>query len=197
MSRIRSSGAIEATAVWAKAAAIAILALAAGCSQPQGLSGLNHGELAKLEIAKTPAPPPSTPIQGPDGRQLTLGDLKGQVVVVNLWATWCAPCEKEMPTLARLQADYRGKAVKVVPVSLDKGAEDIAKARAKIAADAPLQFYHGPYDIAFALSPSVEGLPTTIFYDRSGRERARLSGGADWTKPEAHALIDRLLGLKG
>jgi thiol-disulfide isomerase/thioredoxin len=188
----------KAKPVWAGTAAIAILVLVAGCAKGagQGLDGLNKGDLAKLELAKAPVAPPPTPLEGPDGKALKLADLKGQVLVVNLWASWCAPCAKEMPTLAKLQADYRGKPVKVVAISLDKGAEDIDKAKARIAQSAPLGFYHGPYDIAFALNPAVEALPTTIFYDRAGRERARLTAPADWTKPEAHALIDRLLALK-
>jgi thiol-disulfide isomerase/thioredoxin len=180
-------------------AAIAILVLVDGCAKAggaQGLEGLAKGDMAKLELAKAPAAPPATQLQGPDGKALTLADLKGQVLVVNLWASWCAPCAKEMPTLAKLQAAYAGKPVKVVAISLDKGDEDIAKAKARIAQSAPLAFYHGPYDIAFALSPPVEALPTTVFYDRSGRERARLTAPADWTKPEAHAVIDRLLALK-
>ena len=175
-------------------AAFAILAALGGCAKG-GLQGAATGELAKLQLPKTAAPPPPTPIDGPDGRPLKLADLKGQVVVVNLWASWCAPCAAEMPTLAKLQADYAGK-VKVVPISLDKGDEGIGKAKARIAQNAPLQFYHGPLDISFALSPAVEDLPTTIFYDRDGHERARLTGPADWTKPEAHALIDQLLALK-
>jgi thiol-disulfide isomerase/thioredoxin len=198
MSEVRSGGGAKAWAVWAKAAAFAMLALAVGCARaPEGLSGLNRGELAKLEIAKAPTLPPSTPVEGPDGRQIKLADLKGQVLVVNLWASWCAPCAQELPTLARLETAYQGKPVKVITISLDKGDEAIGKARARIADNSPLQFYHAPYDLAFALSPAVENLPTTIFYDSSGRERARLMGGADWTKPEAHALIDRLLSLKG
>ena len=184
--------------MWAGSAAIAILVLVSGCGKaPEGLNGLAQGDMARLELAKTPAAPPPTVLQGPDGRSLTLADLKGQVLVVNLWASWCAPCAKEMPTLAKLQADYQGQPVKVVAISLDKGDEDIGKAKARIAQNAPLQFYHGPYDIAFALKPSVEALPTTIFYDREGHERARLTSPADWSKPEAHAVIDRLLALKG
>ena len=85
----------------------------------------------------------------------------------------------------------------VAPISLDKGDADIAKARAFIADKAPLKFYHGEYSLAFTITPPAEGLPTTILYDRTGRERARLSGGADWSTPEAHAVIDRLLKLKG
>ena len=200
MHEIRSEAACPpggtAKAVWAGLAAFAILALLGGCGQGQNLDGLAHGDMAKLEPAKTPAPPPPTAIDGPDGKTVTLADFKGQVLVVNLWASWCAPCQREMPTLAKLQADYAGRPVKVVAISLDKGEEDIAKAKARIAQNAPLAFYHAPYDLAFALAPPVEGLPTTLFYDSSGRERGRITAPADWTKPEAHAVVDRLLALK-
>ena len=134
--------------------------------------------------------------QGPDGRTFKIGDLKGQVVVVNLWATWCAPCVKEMPTLAQLQSRYSGKGVKVLAISLDKGDGDIAKAKAFIADKQPLAFYHGDYALAFAISPATEGLPTTLIFDRSGRERARLEGGADWSTDQAGRVIDHLLAEK-
>ena len=162
-----------------------------------GLKPLAVGEMGKLVVAEKIAAPPALTAQGADGRPVKLADLKGQVVVVNLWATWCAPCVKEMPTLAKLQAAYAGQPVKVMAISLDKGAEDLAKAKAFIADRPPLKFYHGDYDLAFqVVDPPVEGLPATILYDRSGHERARLSGGADWSTPEAKAVLNRLLSLK-
>jgi thiol-disulfide isomerase/thioredoxin len=157
-----------------------------------GLRSLAKGEMAKLVVDDKPQSQPIT-AQDAQGRTVRLSDLKDQVVVVNLWATWCAPCVKEMPTLARLQSEYAGKPVKVVAISLDKGDEDVAKARAFIADKPPLKFYHGDYSLAFALTPAVEGLPTTLIFDRQGRERARLTGGADWSTPAAKAVIDRLL----
>ena len=157
-----------------------------------GLKPLATGEMAKLQVAGAPAPAPALVAEGPDGKPVTLSDLKGRVVVVNLWASWCAPCVKEMPTLARLQADYGSKGLQVLPISLDKGAE-IDKARAFLADKAPLRFYHADYSLAFSLMPKEQGLPTTILYGRDGRERARLAGGADWTSPEARKVIDRLL----
>jgi thiol-disulfide isomerase/thioredoxin len=200
MSEVQSgerSPATRARRLWAGAGLIAIVALVYGCkAQPGSLSGLANGDMAKLVLASTPAAPPSIAVEGPDGKTLKLADLKGQVLVVNLWASWCAPCAKEMPTLARLQAAYKGKPVKVLAISLDKGEEDIGKAKARIAENAPLNFYHASFDLAFGLSPPVEALPTTVFYDSSGHERARLTAPADWTKPEARALIDRLLTLK-
>jgi len=192
----------KARLVWAALGVVAILAVLYGAyamvfkPPAKGLDGLAKGDMAKLELAAPPKAAPANALEGPDGRTLTLADLKGQVLVVNLWASWCAPCAKEMPTLARLQASYAGKPVKVLAISLDKGVGDIAKAKARIAENAPLGFYHAPYDLAFAFAPPVEGLPTTVIYDRSGRERARLVAPADWSKPEARAVVDRLLSLK-
>lgn len=197
MSRIQSSGrnaepgarGARLALLWA---GIGIIAILCGCSK-EGLKPLAKGEMAKLVVPDKVLAPAVIAAQGPAGEPVSLADLKGNVVVVNLWASWCAPCVKEMPTLARMQSDYAGKPVKVLAISLDKGADDIAKARAFIAARPPLKFYHGEYSLAFSITPPAEGLPTTILYDRSGRERARLSGGADWSTPEARAVLDRLL----
>jgi hypothetical protein len=97
-----------------------------------------------------------------------------------------------MPTLARLQAAYPGK-VLVAPISMDKP-ELRERARAFIGEHAPLAFYQDPnLALPFALTPAVEGFPTTILYGRDGREKARLSGPADWDGPQAKAVIDALL----
>jgi thiol-disulfide isomerase/thioredoxin len=181
------------------AAVVIVAALYAGYAlvfKPRGdLKSLATGPMAKLVVDAKPA---TQPIQalGPDGKSLSLADFKGDVVVVNLWATWCAPCVKEMPTLAQLQSRYAGKPVKVLPISLDKGADDIAKAKAFIADKAPLGFYRGDYAMAFAITPAAEGLPTTLIFDRAGRERARLEGGADWSTPQAGRIVDALLAEK-
>jgi thiol-disulfide isomerase/thioredoxin len=187
-----------AYALWGAAligAAAVLYVIAASLIKPGGavdLKTLAHGEMAKLEVGAKASPPPATPFLDGAGHSVTLADLKGPVLVVNLWATWCAPCVKEMPTLAKLQAVYPGR-VRVVPISMDRAA-DRERARAFIAEHAPLSFYQDPnYALAFALDPPVEGFPTTILYDRQGRERARLSGGADWSGPDARAVIDALV----
>ena len=179
---------------------VLVAALYAGYAllfKPHGgdLKALATGPMAKLVVDDKPMPQ-TLQAQGPDGKAMTLADFKGQVVVVNLWATWCAPCVKEMPTLARMQAHYAGKDVKVLPISLDKGDADIAKAKAFISDKPPLGFYHGDYALAFALSPPTEGLPTTLIFDRAGNERARLVGGADWSTDQADRIVDSLLAEK-
>ncbi|MEO8115465.1 MAG: TlpA disulfide reductase family protein, partial [Phenylobacterium sp.] len=127
------------------------------------------------------------------GKPLKLADLKGKVVVLNLWATWCAPCKIEMPTLARLQAAYAGRPVAVMVVSIDKP-EALAQAKAFIAAQAPLAFYNDPAaKLPWALKPAATGMPTTVIYGKDGFERGRVSGPAGWDGADAKAVIDRVL----
>ncbi|OYX31942.1 MAG: hypothetical protein B7Y99_09425 [Caulobacterales bacterium 32-69-10] len=157
-----------------------------------GMKAVATGAMAKLQET-TPTPPPPATFVDAEGKTLRISDLKGEVLVVNLWATWCGPCVKEMPTLAALQKAYEGKPVKVVAISID-AAKDTDKAKAFIATHAPLAFYQdSTLEIPFAFKPPAPGFPTTILFDKAGQERARLSGDADWSTPEARAVIDRLL----
>lgn len=165
----------------------------AAATAQRSLSGFKAGSLADLDIPVAPRPAPAQGFTDADGKPVTLADFKGQVVVVNLWASWCAPCKTEMPTLARLQAAYQTQPVKVLAISVDRDS-DLNLARAEIAANPPLALYRDPgYRLAFALEPRAQGFPTTILYDRAGRERARLSGDADWSSPEARGLIEALI----
>lgn len=151
------------------------------------------GELVKLVVPATPTPAPTVGFTDADGKAMTLADFKGQIVVVNLWATWCAPCRLEMPTLAKLAAAYQTQPVQVVAISVDRDA-DLNLAKTDIANNPPLKLYRDPgYKFAFGLKPTAAGFPTTIIFDKQGRERARLSGGADWNGKEARALIETLL----
>ena len=160
---------------------------------PGGLERVAKGEMAALQTPAEPLPAPVTTIYGPEGEPLRLADFKGEVVVLNLWATWCPPCVAEMPTLAKLAADYQGKPVRVVAVSIDRE-DDLEKARAFMAKNAPLAFYNDPnMKMAFDLKPPAPGMPTTVIYGRDGVERGRLAGGADWSGPDAKAVIDHVL----
>lgn len=153
------------------------------------------GDMGGLLLTGAGNPAPPTPILDAGDQPTTLGKLAGKVMVVNLWATWCAPCEKEMPTLAALQSAYRGR-VQVIAVSIDT-ADDREKARAFIGRYPPLAFYQDPNSkIEFAMVPPVEGTPTTVLYDAHGVERARLTGPADWSGANARAVIEALLAQK-
>ena len=187
--------AIGATVLIGGAAAVYVIGHHGGKPAPAGdLAPLAKGEMAKLSLSAG-AQAPATPILDASGKTITLKAIEGPVTVVNLWATWCPPCVKEMPTLAALQTAY-GDRIKVAAISVDK-VDDADRARAFIALHAPLAFYQDPKSaFAFALDPEAEGYPTTLIYDRQGRERARLSGGADWNGPDARAVIDALLAEK-
>lgn len=157
------------------------------------LKAVAHGEMRKLAPPAEATMAPSHVFYDAAGKPVKATDFKGKVLVLNLWATWCAPCVAEMPTLAKLAAEYAGKPVAIVPVSVDTPA-DVDKAKLFIAQHAPLGFYSDPeMKMPFALKPPAAGMPTTVIYGADGLERARLSGGADWSGADARAVIDHVL----
>lgn len=145
----------------------------------------------KLTMATGPVPSPDYTFFDSSGKPMKIADLKGKVVVLNIWATWCAPCVAEMPTLAKLQAAYAGKDVEVVTVSIDSETS-ATKARLFIARHDPLKFYHDR-EMKLPFKVNAPGAPTTVIYGRDGLEKARVAGEADWSGPEARALVDKVL----
>jgi thiol-disulfide isomerase/thioredoxin len=147
------------------------------------------GPLTGLEIADQAPAQPTETFTGADGKPVQLAAFKGKVVLINLWATWCAPCVTEMPTLAALQEGLGGKDFEVVAISVDKenAATEAKDELAKLSKGA-LTFYHDP-KMAIVYPLKARGFPTSILYDRQGKEIARLAGEADWNSPEARALI--------
>lgn len=160
---------------------------------PAQLETLKRGKLVKLEITKAPQPPPSLAFKDADGKDVTIASFKGKVTIVNFWATWCAPCLLEMPTFSRLAATYEGQKVAIVAISIDKDDKDM-QARALMAKNRPLAYYRDASgSMPFLLNPPAQGMPTTVIYDKKGIERARVSGEADWSGPEAMELVRSLL----
>ena len=163
--------------------------------KPGGLQGAAKGAMAKLQVLDKPVAEAPVRFVDATGRPVLLTDFKGHPVVLNLWATWCAPCVKEMPTLAALQGQVAGQGVKVLAVSMDNAAQS-GQAKAFIARHAPLDFYQ---DAKFAfltdMIPHPAGFPTTVLIDRKGYERAIYAGDADWSGPDARAAVDKLAGL--
>lgn len=153
---------------------------------------------AQSETLPDPTDPPRDPapftFQDASGNTLDLDAFAGQVVVLNLWATWCAPCRTEMPSLDALQAELGGEGLKVVALSLD---------RPSVQNDALVAFYDEVgvtqldvyRDTKMAASRALEapGLPTTIVIDKEGREVARKSGELDWASDEVVAMLEELI----
>ncbi len=155
--------------------------------------GLLKGSVAKFRLARDPKPLPDFAFVDGDDKARTLGDYKGKTVLVNFWATWCAPCVKEMPSLDRLQAAMGKETFAVLPLSLD------GPSRPKVApfyeekklANLGIYFDKGRKSMQ-ALDVSI--LPTSILVDRAGRELGRLEGEADWDSAEAIALMKAAAG---
>ena len=111
---------------------------------------------------------------------------------MNLWATWCAPCKKEMPTLAALQKGFGKAPIQIVPVSVDsKAAAD--KAKAFMADNKPLPFFHDAEGaLTPALKPTPEGYPTSFIYDRKGKLYGVISGRGELGQPGTKAMLEKL-----
>lgn len=148
------------------------------------------GALAKLETHAAPRPIEDISFLDGEGKTVKLSEFKGRVVVLNVWATWCAPCKVEMPTLANLQKGYDPQKVLVLPLSIDK-AEDKAAVEKELKLSGGLPVYMDS-EIQPMRKWGIVGMPTTIILDKNGQEVARLGGEAKWDAPEVKALLDAL-----
>jgi thiol-disulfide isomerase/thioredoxin len=154
---------------------------------------LATGTLAKFTLAKEPKPLPELAFTDAEDKPIKLADYKGKTVLLNFWATWCAPCVKEMPSLDKLQAEMGKDKFVILPLSLD------GPSKPKVApfyadrklANLGIYFDKGKKTMS-ALDISV--LPTSVLVDPDGREIGRLEGDADWDKPEALALMKAAIG---
>lgn len=168
----------------------------AATPEPAAKSGLARfatGSLTRLETLKATPMAPAYVFKNREGADVTFAQFRGRVVVVNLWAMWCAPCRTEMPTLARLDEAYPDSELLVLPINVDATPDGLADARSFIDVHEPLPLYS---DMKFQLPFELPGegkMPQTVILDRQGRIRASFSGEADWASPEARALIDALL----
>ena len=156
------------------------------------LEGLRVGEMRKLVLPDSPVPAPDTEYLDPAGQPTTLAASDGRVRLVNFWATWCAPCRKEMPALDALQRSRGGPDFEVIAIATGRNSpEGIAAFREEAGISALGNALDPKGRLAAAMG--VPGLPVSVLLDRDGAEVARMLGDADWNGPDAHALIDRLV----
>jgi thiol-disulfide isomerase/thioredoxin len=149
---------------------------------------LIRGTLERFKLAKAPKPLPDLAFVDDADKPLKLSDYKGKVVLLNFWATWCAPCVKEMPSLDRLQAKMGKDKFVVLPLSLDGPSKPkvVPFYKDKDLTDLGIYFDKGRKTMQ---AVGVDVLPTSILIDAQGRELGRIEGEADWAKPEAVALM--------
>ena len=183
---IRFSRRLLLTAGGTVAAGAAAGKLLAGPAQAETLQ-----DMSALVLASPPASPPAITFLSPDGATHRLADYRGKGVVVNLWATWCAPCVAELPSLDRLAGVLGPDNVVVLPLSSDTGGAKAVEA-----------FYkqHHIRHLPVLLDPegkaiqawAAPGIPLTILIDRQGRQTARLLGGAAWDTAQAASTVRKL-----
>lgn len=150
------------------------------------------GALEKLAPAAPATRLPIVTVENESGRQVAFTDMKGKVLLVNFWATWCAPCRHEMPSLDALEAALGGPDFAVVPISIDRGGKEVAARFFAETGIKTLPLYLDPTSRA-ARALKVYGLPVTLLVDASGHEIARFVGPADWASAEAQNLIRALI----
>jgi thiol-disulfide isomerase/thioredoxin len=190
--------------------AIALILLAlAGCDRGSAPKGQGQADLMEKAAANHPAefglesasgmratlsykfagqPAPTTMFTGADGRDVSLSDFAGRPLLVNLWATWCAPCKAEMPTLDALAALEENR-ISVIAVSQDLQGRKPVAAFFEKAAITNLEPYTDPDNALLAAFDNQIALPTTILYDSEGREVWRVVGGVEWDDAEVAELL--------
>ncbi|MCV2894122.1 TlpA family protein disulfide reductase [Lentibacter sp. XHP0401] len=190
--------------VYTALAAIAIIAglfaFAPSTSVTGGLSeatraevqALQTGDMKKLVLYPAPQAVATAPYTKPEGGTATLAEHKGKIVLLNFWATWCAPCRKEMPLLAELQTELGGEDFEVVTIATGKN-DPAAMARFFSEIGVTNLPLHADPKSAVAREMGVLGLPATIIITRDGTEVARLLGDADWASDSAKNILKALI----
>ena len=160
------------------------------------IAPLAHGEVAALTMATTRLRLPDLDFEDADGKPRKLSDWRGKTVLVNLWATWCVPCRKEMPALDNLQAKLGGKDFEVVAVNIDTRDPDKPRnflkeaslTRLSYFADSKAKVFQDLKNIGKAL-----GMPTSVLVDGQGCEIANIAGPAEWASDDAIKLVKAAL----
>jgi thiol-disulfide isomerase/thioredoxin len=146
----------------------------------------------KVDRSQAGKDAPDVVFSDPAGKDVTLGDFKGKPLLVNLWATWCGPCVAEMPMLDKIAADYKAKGLAVLTVSQDSGEQGPITAFFAKNKLPHLAAWRDPENqLGFHFATGL--LPTTVLYDREGREVARVAGAMDWSSEQGRAMIDELV----
>lgn len=171
----------------------ALLGLAnIGHADVQAAEAMRQGDMRKLRFLETPVASSDVPFLDADGQEMTLADLQGKFIVLNFWATWCAPCLEEMPLLSALQEAMGGDDLEVVTIATGRNpAPAMQRFFARIAVDNLPLYTDETQDLARDME--VLGLPVTVILDREGREIARMQGSADWSSENAMAILQTLI----
>lgn len=169
---------------------------AAACTPAVKTAGriapLAHGEVAALTMTHTPFSVPDLAFKDASGHERTLADWRGRTILLNLWATWCVPCRKEMPALDKLEGDLGGPHFEVVAINIDTRDPQKPLAFLKEVGVTHLAYYSDASAKVFQalkMAGKAFGMPTTLIVDRSGCEIGEMAGPAEWASPDGVKLV--------
>jgi len=156
------------------------------------IAPLAHGEVAAMTMASAPLRLPDLGFEDADGKPRKLSDWRGKTVLVNLWATWCVPCRREMPALAQLQTKLEGPNFEVVAINIDTRDPDKSRRFLEDARLTKLGFFNDKNAKVFQDLKAIGralGMPTSVLVDGQGCEIATIAGPAEWASEDAVKLI--------
>ncbi len=163
----------------------------------RNMAPLVRGEVAAVAVAGAPKVLPPLAFKDGSGAEKTLADWRGRTVLLNLWATWCVPCRKEMPALDALQGKIGGADFEVVSINIDTRDTDKPRTWLSNAGIHSLAYYADNNAKVFQDLKAIGkafGMPTTLIVDRNGCELASLAGPAEWASDDAVKLVSAALG---
>lgn len=166
-------------------------------AKTERMAPLARGEVAAVSVADTPQQVPNLSFKDRDGRERSLADWRGRTVLLNLWATWCVPCRREMPALDALQGQLGSPDFEVVAVNIDTRNLEKPKTWLQEVGVKQLAYYSDPSAKTFQDLKAVGkalGMPTTLLIDGNGCELGVLAGPAEWASPDALKLVEAALG---
>ena len=150
--------------------------------------------MSKLTVLADPPRQSERVFLGPEGEEVQLSDFHGKYVLLNVWATWCAPCIAEIPSLDRLQREFGSETFEVVAISVDTQ-RVVAEGFLKSNNIEHLALY-SENTMGIASDVGVPGLPISIFYGPNGAEIARIAGEVNWQSAEAQTLLRAVIQPK-
>jgi thiol-disulfide isomerase/thioredoxin len=160
------------------------------------MAPLIHGEVAAVSVANAPKSLPPLAFRDSSGAEKSLADWRGRSVLLNLWATWCVPCRKEMPALDALQGKLGGSDFEVVSINIDTRDTEKTKDWLRNVGINTLAYYADNSAKVFQdlkAAGKAFGMPTTLIVDRNGCELATLAGPAEWASEDALKLVTAAL----
>ena len=161
----------------------------------EALIEARQGTMRKLIFHSEPRPVSPPPMLTEDGAETGIDTFKDRVVVLNFWATWCAPCRREMPSLGRLQAEFDSADLTVIALATGRNEQPKVEMFLDSIEVDNLSVFYDPR-LQVAASMGVRGLPATVILDRSGEEIARLTGDADWDDESAFHIFRRITAVE-